>query len=119
MEGSNKKKSYYSTISETEWDDVSKKMKDVIFHKYFLGEGKGGKYGDRWDDENKFTKRLRSFISKRDFDEYGNIVGKVCGFCCSMIPLERDGEILYRKNKSSRDGLGNRGKCCSSKTNRR
>ena len=38
--------SYFNTIKENEWGDVSKKMKEIIFHKYFLGKNKS--WGVNW-----------------------------------------------------------------------
>tara|TARA_B110000208_G_scaffold72856_1_gene93842 strand:+ start:1255 stop:1596 length:342 start_codon:yes stop_codon:yes gene_type:complete len=111
---------YYNTIKENEWGDVSKKMKDIIFHKYFLGKIKSGRGIEvKWNDENKDTKRLRKFVSKRGFDEYGDIISKVCSFCGRMLSIEKDGVINFRKNEKSRDGLNERGRCCIGKTKKR
>ena len=46
-------------------------FQEIVFHKYFLGDVKN-RYGDRWNYDNKNTKRLYDFVSKRKFDEYGN-----------------------------------------------
>ena len=93
---------------------VDDKMKEVIFHKYFLGDDKSGRYGNKWDDDNKNTKRLYTFVSKRKFDEYGNITDKICGYCGSLYSINEFG-----KDKKSRDGYQNRIRKHSSKTNRR
>ena len=68
---SKKKESYFSTIKQSEWGGIDDKMKEIVFHKYFLGDVKD-RYGNRWNDDNKNTKRLYDFVSKRKFDEYGN-----------------------------------------------
>jgi len=107
--------SYFSTIKHKEWDDVSNKLKEIIFHRYFLGKPKGGRYGDKWDDENKFTLRLRKFVSMREFNKYGDIISKVCNYCGSMLPIEKDGVIYFRKDKKSKDGLKGRGRCFTRK----
>jgi len=109
--------SYYNTIKENEWGDVSKKMKEIIFHKYFLGKNKS--WGVKWDDENKYTKSLRKFVSMREFDEYGDVISKVCNYCGRMLPIEKDGVRYFRKDKKSKDGLDGRGKCCSGKLKKR
>ena len=72
---SKKKESYFSTIKQSEWGGIDDKMKEIVFHKYFLGDVKN-RYGDRWNDDNKNTKRLYDFVSKRKFDEYGNVTDK-------------------------------------------
>ena len=106
--------SYFSTIEQSEWGGGDDKMKEVIFHKYFLGDDKSGRYGNKWDDDNKNTKRLYTFVSKRKFDEYGNITDKICGYCGSLYSINEFG-----KDKKSRDGYQNRIRKHSSKTNRR
>ena len=106
--------SYFSTIEQSEWGGVDDKMKEVIFHKYFLGDDKSGRYGNKWDDDNKNTKRLYTFVSKRKFDEYGNITDKICDYCGSLYSINEFG-----KDKKSRDGYQNRIRKHSSKTNRR
>tara|TARA_B110000037_G_C16877261_1_gene406494 strand:+ start:60 stop:401 length:342 start_codon:yes stop_codon:yes gene_type:complete len=111
--------SYFSTIKHREWDDVSDKLKEIIFHRYFLGKQKSGRYDTKWDDETKFTIRLRKFVSGRNFNEYGDVIGKVCNYCGSMLPIEKDGVIYFRKDKKSKDGLNGRGRCCDGKQRRR
>jgi|TARA_Y100000766_G_C18664168_1_gene486673 hypothetical protein len=110
---SKKKESYFSTIKQSEWGGIDDKMKEIVFHKYFLGDVKD-RYGNRWNDDNKNTKRLYDFVSKRKFDEYGNVTDKICGYCGSLYPIERFG-----KEKSSRDGYSSRIKEHRSKRNRR
>lgn len=109
-----KKDSYFSTIRQSEWGGIDDKLKEIVFHKYFLGKPKGGKYGDVWNEENKNTKKLYDFVSKREFDEYGNIINKVCGYDGKLYPIEE-----FYKKKDSIDGYGNRCKKNSVKRNRR
>ena len=110
---SEKNKSYFSTIKQSEWGGVDDKMKEIIFHKYFLGTIKGG-YGNRWNDDNKNTKRLYDFVSNRKFDEYGNVTNKVCKYDGSLYPIE-----MFGKDKKSRDGFQSRCRKNSGKSNRR
>jgi len=112
---SKKDESYFSTIKQSEWGGVDDKMKEIVFIKYFLGSKKSGKGIEiRWNDDNKNTKRLYTFVSKRKFDEYGNITDKICGYCGSLYSIDEFG-----KDKKSRDGYQNRIRKHSSKTNRR
>jgi len=112
---SEKGKSYFSTIDQNEWGGIDKKMRDVIFHKYFLGTGKGGRgIETKWNDDNKHTKGLFDFVSKRKFDEYGNITHKICKYDGRLYPIG-----MFRKHKSTRDGYESRMKRNSSKLNRR
>lgn len=112
----NKKKvSYFSTIKQSEWGGVDDKMKEIVFIKYFLGSIKSGKGIEvRWNDNNKFTKRLYDFVSKRKFDEYGNITDKICKYDGRLYPIE-----MFGKDKKSRDGYSSRMKKNSNKLNRR
>ena len=41
---SKKKESYFSTIKQSEWGGIDDKMKEIVFHKYFLGDVKN-RYG--------------------------------------------------------------------------
>ena len=45
---SKKKESYFSTIKQSEWGGIDDKMKEIVFHKYFLGDVKD-RYGNRWN----------------------------------------------------------------------
>ena len=110
---SKKKESYFSTIKQSEWGGIDDKMKEIVFHKYFLGDVKD-RYGNRWNDDNKNTKRLYDFVSKRKFDEYGNVTDKICKYDGRLYPIE-----MFRKQKSSRDGYDSRMKKNSGKLNRR
>ena len=95
--------SYFSTIEQSEWGGVDDKMKEVIFHKYFLGDDKSGRYGNKWDDDNKNTKRLYTFVSKRKFDEYGNIL-KPENSTIDMDRISGGKKSLYLNANSSQDG---------------
>ena len=55
----------------------------------------------------------------REFNEYGDVISKVCNYCGRMLPIEKDGVIYFRKEKNSKDGLRGRGKCCIGKTKKR
>ena len=111
---SSKQDSYFNTIREKEWGNVDDKLKEVIFHRYFYGKGKGGKWGDKWEEDNKFTKRLFTFFSKRKFDENGELIGKVCNYSGKLYPIEE-----FPKDKKSRDGYTSRIRKYMGKTNRR
>ena len=112
---SEKGKSYFSTIDQSEWGGIDNKMKDVVFHKYFLGTGKSGRGIEiKWNDDNKHTKRLYDFVSKRKFDEYGNITHKICKYSGSLYPIE-----MFGKDKKSRDGYQSRSRKNQSKRLRR
>tara|TARA_R110002167_G_scaffold357891_1_gene573622 strand:- start:3397 stop:3732 length:336 start_codon:yes stop_codon:yes gene_type:complete len=110
---SEENKSYFSTIKQSEWGGVDDKMKEIIFHKYFLGTVKGG-YGNRWNDDNKNTKRLYTFVSNRKFDEYGNITHKICKYSGSLNTID-----MFGKDKKSRDGYQSRSKKNQNKRVRR
>ena len=99
---------------ESIWKDISDELKTIIFHRYFIGKEKGGRWGDKWNDENKDTKRLKRFIDSRVFDEYGNIIQKCCSYSGSFYPISDFG-----KDKKSRDGFQSRCKKHSNKRNRR
>ena len=99
-----------------DWKEVDKDLKDIIYTKYFLGKGKGGRWGDRWDGDNRETKRFIDFYNKRQFDEFGIITGKVCNYCGRLGAIE-----LYLKDTrdESRDGYTHRCKNCRGKSLRR
>lgn len=110
-----KKESYFSTIKQSEWGGIDDKMKEIVFIKYFLGSNKSGRGIDiKWNDDNKNTKRLYDFVSKRKFDEYGNITNKICKYDGRLYPIG-----MFGKNKKSRDGYMSRMKKNSGKLNRR
>jgi|TARA_Y100000114_G_scaffold109165_1_gene102598 hypothetical protein len=112
---SKKKESYFSTIKQKEWGGIDDRMKDIVFDKYFLGTLKGGKGIEvRWKDDNRNTKRLYDFISRRKFDEYGNITHKVCKYDGTLYDIE-----LFGKDKKSRDGYQSRRRGNTNKLNRR
>lgn len=112
---SNKKESYFSTIKQSEWGGIDDKMKEIVFHKYFLGKGKSGRGIEvKWNDENKYTKRLYDFVSNRKFDEYGNITHKVCKYDGRLYEIE-----MFGKDKKSKDGYQSRRKGNTNKLNRR
>ena len=74
-----------------------KKMKEIVFIKYFLGSKKSGRGIEiRWNDDNKYTKRLYDFVSNRKFDEYGNITHKVCKYDGRLYEIE-----MFGKDKKS------------------
>jgi hypothetical protein len=98
---------------DSEWRKVSDELKQIIFHKYFIGENKD-RWGNRYDGNDKDTQRLKKFISKRMFDEYGFITQKCCNYSGSFYSISDFG-----KDKNSRDGLQSRCKKHQNKRNRR
>ena len=93
---------------------VRKTKKGAALKRWFKEEWKDEKGNVCGSEENKNTKKLYDFVSRREFDEYGNIINKVCRYDGSLYPIEEFGN-----DKKSIDGYSSRCKKNSGKRNRR